>query len=75
MEQLLLDMGFHQVRVCIHGRMARIEIEPEEFGKLMETGTRNKIIVEFKGYGFSYITMDLMGYRTGNMNETLDFYF
>ena len=35
-EQLLLDMGFHQVRVRIHGMMARIEIEPSEFSKLME---------------------------------------
>ena len=71
-EQLLLDMGFHQVRVRIHGRMARIEIEPEEFGKLMEERARNIIIEKFKDYGFSYISMDLMGYRTGSMNETLD---
>ena len=35
-EQLLLDMGFHQVRVRIHGMMARFEIEPSEFSKLME---------------------------------------
>lgn len=70
-EQLLLDMGFHQVRVRIHGRMARIEIEPEEFGKLMEEGTRSRIIKECRGYGFTYITMDLMGYRTGSMNETI----
>ena len=71
-EQLLLDIGFHQVRVRIHGRMARIEIEPEEFGKLMEERARNIIIEKFKDYGFSYISMDLMGYRTGSMNETLD---
>ena len=72
-EQLLLDMGFHQVRVRIHGRMARIEIEPEEFGKLMEEENRTKIVKEFKNYGFSYIALDLMGYRTGSMNETLSF--
>lgn len=72
-EQLLLDMDFHQVRVRIHGRMARIEIEPEEFEKLLQEENRNKIVEEFKKYGFSYITMDLMGYRTGSMNETLDF--
>lgn len=72
-EQLLLDMGFHQVRVRIHGRMARIEIEPEEFEKLMEEKNRNEIIEKFKKYGFTYITMDLMGYRTGSMNETLAF--
>ncbi len=70
-EQLLLDMGFHQVRVRIHGMMARIEIEPEEFEKLMEKENRNRIVEEFKNYGFSYTTMDLMGYRTGSMNETL----
>ncbi len=71
-EQLLLDMGFHQVRVRIHGRMARIEIAPEEFGKLIETAVRDKIVKEFKSYGFSYISMDLAGYRTGSMNETLE---
>lgn len=70
-EQLLLDMGFHQVRVRIHGRMARIEVESKEFQKLMEDKNRNEIIEKFKEYGFSYITMDLMGYRTGSMNETL----
>ena len=70
-EQLLLDMGFHQVRVRIHDRMARIEIEPKEFGMLMADETRNKIIEEFREYGFTYVTMDLMGYRTGSMNETL----
>ena len=72
-EQLLLDMGFHQVRVRIHDRMARIEIEPKEFGMLMADETRNKIIKEFREYGFTYVTMDLMGYRTGSMNETLSF--
>lgn len=68
-EQLLLDMGFHQVRVRIHGRMARIEIEPEEFGRLIADEARNRIIEEFRAWGFTYITMDLMGYRTGSMNE------
>ena len=71
-EQLLLDMGFHQVRVRIHGSMARIEIEPKEFEKLLQEEKRNRIVEEFKNYGFSYITMDLIGYRTGSMNETLD---
>lgn len=68
-EQLLLDLGFHQVRVRIHGMMARIEVMPEEFSKILEN--REKITKEFKTYGFTYVTMDLMGYRTGSMNETL----
>ena len=71
-EQLLLDMGFHQVRVRIHDRMARIEIEPKEFEKLVGAETRKKIVEEFKNYGFSYIAMDLTGYRTGSMNETIE---
>ena len=70
-EQLLLDLGFHQVRVRIHGKMARIEIEPEEFERLIEEKHRRKIVDSLKEYGFTYVTMDLMGYRTGSMNETL----
>lgn len=70
-EQLLLDMGFHQVRVRIHGRMARIEILPGEFGKLMEDKNRNLITEKFRQYGFTYVAMDLTGYRMGSMNETL----
>ena len=70
-EQLLLDLGFTQVRVRIHGTIARIEISPGEFPKLLEKENREKIYAEFKSYGFTYVTMDLMGYRTGSMNETL----
>lgn len=70
-EQLLLDMGFHQVRVRIHGMMARIEIDPSEFAMLMEENNRMKITSEFKKYGFTYVSLDLMGYRTGSMNEVL----
>lgn len=69
-EQLLLDLGFHQVRVRIHNSVARIEIEPAEFGKLIE----NRILIteKLKAYGFQYVTLDLLGYRTGSMNETLN---
>lgn len=68
-EQLLLDRGFHQLRVRIHGTIARIEVLPDEFEKLLQN--RTQIVTAFKGYGFSYVTMDLQGYRTGSMNETL----
>lgn len=70
-EQLLLDMGFHQLRVRIHNKTARIEVEENEFPKLIEKENREKITAEFKKYGFTYISMDLQGYRTGSMNETL----
>ena len=68
-EQLLLGLGFHQLRVRIHGTIARIEVLPDEFEKLLQN--RTQIVTAFKGYGFSYVTMDLQGYRTGSMNETL----
>ncbi len=71
-EQLLLDMGFHQVRVRIHGMMARIEIEPSQFDILMQEDNRKKITDYFKSIGFTYVTLDLMGYRMGSMNETLE---
>lgn len=70
-EQLLLDMGFHQVRVRIHGIMARIEVLPEEITRLVEPEIREEIVSKLKEYGFSYVTLDLRGYRTGSMNETL----
>ena len=70
-EQLLLDLGFHQFRVRIHGTLARIEVLPEEFDKMMKVETREKIASAFRSYGFSYVTMDLTGYRMGSMNEVI----
>ena len=70
-EQLLYELGFRQFRVRVHGSMARIEILPQEFDKLMEETVRQKITDAFKEYGFSYVSLDLTGYRTGSMNETI----
>ncbi len=71
-EQLLLDLGFHQVRVRIHGNIARIEILPEEFERMIRDDVRRKVTEVLVNLGFSYITMDLIGYRTGSMNETME---
>lgn len=70
-EQLLLDMGFHQVRVRIHGTIARIEVLPDEFSALIQPENRKRICDTLKSLGFTYVTMDLGGYRTGSMNEVL----
>lgn len=70
-EQLLLDLGFHQVRVRIHDKIARIEILPEEFPLLIREDNRLLINTTFKLLGFTYVSMDLTGYRTGSMNEVL----
>lgn len=70
-EQLLLDLGFHQVRVRIHGSIARIEVLQEELPQILASPVREKILSELKALGFSYVTLDMEGYRTGSMNETL----
>jgi uncharacterized protein len=73
-EQFLLDFGFTQVRVRVHGEegeQARIEILPAEFPKLMENEIRETVYSRFSEIGFTYISLDLQGYRTGSMNETI----
>lgn len=70
-EQLLLDMGFHQIRVRMHGKMARIEVLPEEIARLASDDIRERVYRYCKELGFTYVTLDMGGYRTGSMNETL----
>ena len=70
-EQLLLDMGFCQIRVRHHENLARIEIDEMQFSKIMEKETRELIYNRFKEIRFTYVSLDLTGYRTGSMNETL----
>lgn len=71
-EEFLKGLGFNQVRVRHHGQIARIEIEPQEFSKIVEKATKEKIINAFKKFGFIYIALDLAGFRSGSMNEPLD---
>ena len=70
-EDFLRTLGFGQIRVRHHGRIARLEIGPEEFAKAIRPGTREKIIGYLKKIGYLYITLDLAGYRTGSLNEAL----
>ena len=70
-EELLLSLGFRQMRVRVHSDMARIEILPEDFTRIIQDDTRTKIYDAFKAMGFSYVTLDMKGYRTGSMNETI----
>ena len=70
-EQLLIDLGFTQLRVRIHGAIARIELLPEDFDRFMREEIRLRVNVEFRKIGFSYCALDLQGYRTGSMNEVL----
>ncbi|HML38428.1 MAG TPA: ATP-dependent sacrificial sulfur transferase LarE [Bacillota bacterium] len=70
-EQLLLDLGFTQVRVRHHETLARVEIAEDQFSKIMEKEIRDRIYNRFREIGFTYVSLDLAGYRTGSMNETL----
>ena len=71
-EQWLLDRGFRQLRVRIHGDgqqgyLARVEVAPEEMERLFVL--RDDVAGALREAGFTYVTMDLLGYRTGSMNE------
>lgn len=70
-EQYLLDLGFQQMRVRIHGKMARIEIDNQDFGKILKTDTASVINTYLKKLGFSYVSLDLGGYKQGNMNQEI----
>lgn len=69
-EEILREMGFRQLRVRMHGEnLARIEVDPASLGRLAALG--ESVTEAFRKIGFTYVTMDLRGYRTGSMNEVL----
>jgi uncharacterized protein len=70
-EQYLLDLGIWQVRVRFHDNLARIETDENGFSLMLNPQIRTQIYEEFHKIGFTYVSLDLKGYRTGSMNETL----
>ncbi|MCD8390890.1 MAG: ATP-dependent sacrificial sulfur transferase LarE [Firmicutes bacterium] len=68
-EMYLSGVGFAQLRVRVHGSIARIEVEPRDFAALIDA--RGSVCDYLKSLGFSYVTMDLTGFRTGSMNEAV----
>lgn len=68
-EQRLLDLGFSQVRVRIHGTIARIEVDPLEFPKILNVAA--ELNTYLQQLGFTYVTLDLGGYLMGSMNKQL----
>ena len=71
-EQWLLDagLGLTQLRVRSHGDVARIEVPPEAIARI--AARAEEVAAALKGFGFAYVALDLQGYRTGSMNESLD---
>jgi uncharacterized protein len=70
-EEVLRKLGFEQVRVRHHGPIARVEVEPELIPKLMRKDVRARLVRALKDLGWSYVALDLDGYRTGSLNEVL----
>lgn len=70
-EQLLWELGFKQFRVRVHGNLARIEVLPDELQRALAEPVRSTLHNKLQEYGFDYVTLDLLGYRTGSMNEIL----
>lgn len=70
-EQFLMDLGFKQLRVRHHDEIARIEVAPQERATFFDMDLMDKIGAEFRKIGFKYVTLDIIGYRTGSMNEVL----
>lgn len=71
-EEFLLSKGLRQVRVRHHGDIARIEVSAHERIRFYNEEFMDDVYKVLKKIGFMYVTLDLMGYRTGSMNEVLD---
>ena len=68
-EAFIRDLGFIKFRVRDHSNIARIELEPADFIRFIDK--KDQVIREFKKLGFSYVTLDLEGFRSGSMDEGL----
>jgi len=70
-ENWLRENGFTNYRVRYHEQLARVEVPPTDISRLLDEQLREQLVTEFKAAGFTYVTLDLQGYRTGSLNETL----
>ena len=71
-EQFLIEYGFFEERVRMHGNIARIEVPPADITRLAADGIREAVYKKFREIGFLFVTLDLKGYRPGSMNATLN---
>jgi uncharacterized protein len=65
------DLGLRQVRVRHHGALARLEVEPDDIVRLAAPDTRERVLGRLRDLGFTYVTLDLAGFRSGSMNALL----
>jgi len=70
-EGVLRSLGFVEVRVRHHDKMARIEVRPQDIARLVAEPVRSKVVEGLKALGFGFVTIDLQGFRSGSLNESL----
>ncbi len=70
-EAVLRELGFDELRVRHHGQLARIELRPPDMRRVFEEHLETHLVTRFKALGYTYITLDLQGFRSGSLNETL----
>jgi len=70
-EAELHHLGFRQVRVRYHDKLARVELDLDELPRAVNPAVRGEIVAAGKRNGFQYVTLDLGGYRLGSHNEVL----
>lgn len=70
-EEFIRTRGFRELRVRHHGEMARIEVSPEEIPRLCNVEIRNAICQYLKSLGFTWVAIDMQGYRRGSLNEVI----
>jgi pyridinium-3,5-biscarboxylic acid mononucleotide sulfurtransferase len=70
-EAALRNLGFRQFRVRVHDQLARVEISPDELARAFSSEMAATISKHLKAAGFTYVALDLEGYRQGSLNETL----
>ena len=70
-EQAILKLGFNACRVRLHGKVARIEVDPLDIEKILDQEIRSNITGKLRKIGFSHVAVDLEGYRQGSMNTSV----
>lgn len=70
-ESALRDLGFRQFRVRLHDKLARVEIAQDELPRAMTPEMAAALAARLKAAGFTYVALDLEGYRQGSLNESL----
>jgi uncharacterized protein len=69
--QLRAQLGLNQLRVRDHYPLARIELQEDDLQRILRPGVREKVVSRLEKLGYRYVTLDLRGFRSGSMNESL----